>query len=110
MSQSPASEADMLVEVGRLLQQARVQQNRSMQDLCKTMGLRVEQIEAVESGNETYFKNTTHAFMLVVRLYAKKLSVELPAMPINDAQVVKRQLSGTSQEGPVLLRSQIAFS
>jgi transcriptional regulator with XRE-family HTH domain len=110
MSQSPASEADMLVEIGRLLQQARAQQNCSMQDMCKKMGLRIEQIEAVESGNETYFKNTTHAFMLVARLYAKKLSVELPVMSFNEAQVVKRQLSGSSKEIPLFLRSKIALS
>jgi hypothetical protein len=97
----PQYQDDAFIEMGRLLQQARTQQNLPIEAMCKKMGLGVEQLEAVENGDVWYFKNTTQAFLWIARLYAKKLSIDLPAPVGSDGQAGKIQTPDSSQEAPL---------
>ncbi len=92
---------DAFIEMGRLLQQARTQQNLSLEAMGKKMRLSGEQLEAVESGDVWYFKNTTQAFLWIARLYAKKLSIDLPPLVSNDAQVAQNPISDSRKEAPL---------
>ena len=104
----PTYEPYMLIEVGRLLKLARTQQNFSMEDMCKKLGMRVEQIQAVESGNAAYFPITAQPFMWFARLYARKLGVELPVLVVNTNQDTKRTVTSTPQEiAPFLINKKI---
>jgi transcriptional regulator with XRE-family HTH domain len=103
MKKLPTNEPYMLIEVGRLLKLARTQQDFSMEDMCKKMGMRVEQIQAVESGNAAFFPNTAQPFMWFARLYARKLGVDLPVLVFNSSQGTKRTISGAPQEIPPFL-------
>ena len=49
MTHPPINDPNMPLEVGRLLKLERIRQGLSIEDLCKKMGTRVQQIEAVES-------------------------------------------------------------
>ncbi len=74
-------------EVGRLLKLERIKQGLSIEDLCKKMGTRVQQIEAVESGSEVYFQK-----------YAKKLGINL-----SDLMLGSKTDANTSQKPPLYL-------
>ena len=52
MTHPPINDPNMPHEVGRLLKLERIKQGLSIEDLCKRMGTRVQQIEAVETGSE----------------------------------------------------------
>ena len=67
----------MTVEVGHFLKLARTQQGLTLEEVCKKMGTRVDQVQAIEHGNANYFKNGSHPFIWFARLYAKKLGVDL---------------------------------
>ena len=101
MKTFPEYQDDAFIEMGRLLQQARTQQNLPIEAMCKKMGLGVEQLEAVESGDVWYFKNTTQAFLWIARLYAKKLSIDLPTLVSNDGQVAQNPISDSRKEAPL---------
>ena len=49
MTHPPLNDPHMPLEIGQLLKQERLKQGLSIEDLCKKMGTRVQQIEAVES-------------------------------------------------------------
>jgi len=106
MKKLPTYEPYMLLEVGRLLKLARTQQDFSMEDISKKMGVRVDQIQAVESGNTAYFPSTAQPFMWFARLYARKLGVDLPVLVVNTNQGTKRTITGTSQEIPTFFNQQ----
>jgi cytoskeletal protein RodZ len=73
-----APDTKVPIEIVRILKQERAKQGLSIEAVCKKMGARVQQIEALESGNEPYFQIKTQPFMWFARLYAKKLGIELP--------------------------------
>jgi transcriptional regulator with XRE-family HTH domain len=90
-------------EIGRLLKMERTKQGLSMEELCKKMGVRIQQIEAVESGNTAYFQINTHPFTWFARLYAKKLGVNLPDSALNSSTSPQQTDTNTSQKPPLYL-------
>ena len=85
-------------EVGRLLKLERIKQGLSIEDLCKKMGTRIQQIEAVETGSEVYFQKHSNPFIWFARLYAKKLGINLP-----DLMLSSKTDANTSQKPPLYL-------
>jgi DNA-binding XRE family transcriptional regulator len=73
MATSNSSDPEKLSEVGKLLQQARERSERTIEDMAKKMGLRAEQIQAIEMGNPEPFKKNAQPMIWYARLYAKKL-------------------------------------
>jgi len=88
----------MPVEVGRLLKLERIRQGLSIEDLCKKMGTRVQQIEAVETGSEVFFQKHSNPFIWFARLYAKKLGINLP-----DLMLSSKTDANTRQKPPLYL-------
>lgn len=86
MASSFAADPNMLIEAGRLLHEARIKQGLSMDDMCKKLGMRSEQIQAIEEGNAAFFQKSTQPLIWFARLYAKKLGVDLPDLVFNDIQ------------------------
>ena len=89
-----SSEREKLIEVGRLLQQSRELAGFTMEDMGKKLGMRSEQIQAIEEGNTQYFKKTAQPLIWFARIYAKKLKVDLPELVFMD---IKRA-SGTPSQ------------
>ena len=98
MTHPPINDPNMPLEVGRLLKLERIRQGLSIEDLCKKMGTRVQQIEAVESGSEVYFQKHSNPFIWFARLYAKKLGINLP-----DLMLSSKADANTSQKLPLYL-------
>lgn len=90
MALSSASDPSMLIEAGRLLREARIQQGLSMEDMCKKLGMRADQIQAIEEGNAVFFQKSTQPLIWFARLYAKKLEVNLPDLVFNNIQRIQR--------------------
>ena len=88
----------MPYEVGRLLKLERIKQGLSIEDLCKKMGTRIQQIEAVETGSEVYFQKHSNPFIWFARLYAKKLGINL-----SDLMLSSKTDAYTSQKPPLYL-------
>ena len=88
----------MPLEIGQLLKQERLKQGLSIEDLCKKMGTRVQQIEAVESGSEVYFQKHSNPFIWFARLYARKLGITL-----SDLMLSRKTDANTSQKPPLYL-------
>ena len=86
MALSSASDPNMLIEAGRLLHEARIKQGLSMDDICKKLGMRADQIRAIEEGNAAFFQKSTQPLIWFTRLYAKKLGVDLPDLVFNHIQ------------------------
>ncbi|MEY3998987.1 MAG: Helix-turn-helix domain [Pseudomonadota bacterium] len=84
MATSNSSDPEKLSEVGKLLQQARERSERTIEDMAKKMGLRAEQIQAIEMGNPEPFKKNAQPMIWYARLYAKKLGIELPELVFMD--------------------------
>ena len=89
-----SSHQEKLFEVGRLLQQTREGTNWTIEDMAKKLGLRAEQILAIEEGNSEPFNKNAQPMIWYARLYAKKLGIELPELVFMD---IKRA-SGTSSQ------------
>ena len=89
-----SSQQEKLFEVGRLLQQTREGTNWTIEDMAKKLGLRAEQILAIEEGNSEPFNKNAQPMIWYARLYAKKLGIELPELVFMD---IKRA-SGTSSQ------------
>ena len=84
---SSASDTKLLIEIGRVLHEARINQGLSMEDMNKKLGMRADQIQAIEQGNAAFFqKRSTQPLIWFARLYAKKLGVALPDMEFNNNQ------------------------
>ena len=90
MALSSASDPSMLIEAGRLLREARIKQGLSMEDMCKKLGMRADQIQAIEEGNAIFFQKSTQPLIWFARLYAKKLGVNLPELVFNHVQLNHR--------------------
>ena len=88
----------LIGEIGHLLKQERLKQGLSIEDLCKKMGTRVQQIEAVESGSEVYFQKHSNPFIWFARLYARKLGITL-----SDLMLSRKTDANTSQKPPLYL-------
>ena len=73
-----------LIEAGRKLQHERERKGWSIEEVSKKMGLRPDQIRAIEEGNNEHFKKASQPLIWFARLYAKKLSVNLPEFMFND--------------------------
>ncbi len=73
-----------LIEAGRMLQQERARKGWSIEEVSKKMGLRPDQIQAIEEGNSEHFKKAAQPLIWFARLYAKKLNVNLPEFMFND--------------------------
>jgi transcriptional regulator with XRE-family HTH domain len=89
-----SSHQEKLFEVGLLLQQTREGTNWTIEDMAKKLGLRAEQILAIEEGNSEPFNKNAQPMIWYARLYAKKLGIELPELVFMD---IKRA-SGTSSQ------------
>ena len=98
MTHPPMNDPNMPHEVGRLLKLERIKQGLSIEDLCKKMGTRIQQIEAVETGSEVYFQKHSNPFIWFARLYAKKLGINLP-----DLMLSSKKDANTSQKPPLYL-------
>ena len=61
-----------------------------MDDMCKKLGMRAEQIQAIEEGNAAFFQKSTQPLIWFARLYAKKLGVDLPDLVFNHIQRTHR--------------------
>ena len=84
---SSTSDTKLLIEIGRVLHEARINQGLSMEDMYKKLGMRADQIQAIEQGNAAFFqKRSTQPLIWFARLYAKKLGVALPDMEFNNNQ------------------------
>ena len=92
------SDTNLPIEIGRILKQERAKQGLSIEAVCKKMGARVQQIEAIESGNEPYFQIKTQPFIWFARLYAKKLGINL-----SDLMLGSKTDANTSQKPPLYL-------
>ena len=98
MTHPPFSDPNMPREIGHRLKLERVKQGLSIEDLCKKMGTRIQQIEAVESGSEVFFQKNSNSFTWFARLYAKKLGINLP-----DLMLSSKTDANTSQKPPLYL-------
>lgn len=98
MTHPPLNDPHMPLEIGQLLKQERLKQGLSIEDLCKKMGTRVQQIEAVESGSEVYFQKHSNPFIWFARLYARKLGITL-----SDLMLGRNTDANTSQKPPLYL-------
>jgi cytoskeletal protein RodZ len=98
MTHPPLNDPHMPLEIGQLLKQERLKQGLSIEDLCKKMGTRVQQIEAVESGCEVYFQKHSNPFIWFARLYARKLGITL-----SDLMLGRKTDANTSQKPPLYL-------
>ena len=98
MTHPPLNDPHMPLEIGHLLKQERLKQGLSIEDLCKKMGTRVQQIEAVESGSEVYFQKHSNPFIWFARLYARKLGITL-----SDLMLGRNTDANTSQKPPLYL-------
>ena len=102
----PTHDSNMAAEVGHILKLARTQQGLSLEEVCKKMGTRVDQIQALELGNDNYFKNGSHPFIWFARLYAKKLGVDLAGMLHINNPSAQNTVSDALTNGPgVLLKN-----
>jgi transcriptional regulator with XRE-family HTH domain len=96
-----------LVETGRMLRQFRESKGWSLVEMSKKLGMREEQISAVEEGNEEHFKkNATQPLEWFARLYAKKLGVNLPHLFLSDIQRAPSnlQVTNNAQHIPAFLK------
>ena len=92
------------IEVGRFLKMERTKRDLSMEDMCRKMGTRVKQIQAIEEGDAGYFQKNMHPFMWFARLYAKKLGVDLPDLALTNSEVTKQADLNALEELPEFLK------
>lgn len=103
MASSFAADSNMLAEAGRLLHEARIKQGLSIEDMCKKLGMRAEQIQAIEEGNAVFFQKSTQPLIWFARLYAKKLGVDLPDLVSNHIQRSQQTNSQVPSKIPAFL-------
>ena len=103
MARSSAPDPNLLIEIGQLLHEARIKQGLSMESMCKKLGVRADQIQAIEEGNATFFQKTTQPLIWFARLYAKKLGVSLPDMVSSDIQRTQKISSQAQTQIPAFL-------
>lgn len=100
-----------LVETGRILRQFRESKGWTLAEMSKKLGMREEQILAIEEGKEEHFKkNATQPLEWFARLYAKKLGLNLPHLFISDIQRTPSnlQVKNDAQFIPAFLKKNTA--
>ena len=105
-----ASNPGKVIEFGRLLQEARNLKGLSIEAMCKRLGMRAEQIQAIEDGDIDYFKRSTQTIIWYARLYAKKMGVDLPELVFNDIRLSSTTSSHPAQKIPAFLLKSISKS
>jgi cytoskeletal protein RodZ len=75
-----------LSEAGLMLKAARERKGWSLSDAAKRLGLKPEQILAIEAGDAAPFRQSAQPIIWYARLYAKKLEVQLPELVFTDLQ------------------------
>ena len=103
MTYQPFSDPNIPREIGHRLKLERIKQGLSVEDLCKKMGTRVQQIEAVESGSEVFFQKNSNSFTWFASLYAKKLGIKLPDSVFTGSTRLLQLDANTSQKPPLYL-------
>jgi transcriptional regulator with XRE-family HTH domain len=98
-----------LIEAGRMLQQERERKGWSIEEVSKKMGLRPDQIQAIEEGNNEHFKKAAQPLIWFARLYAKKLNVNLPEFMFNDIKRKPDVNSATQLIPAFLMKDAIPF-
>jgi len=96
-----------LVETGRMLRQFRESKGWTLTEMSKKLGMREDQISAIEEGKEEHFKkNATQPLEWFARLYAKKLGLNLPHLFISDIQRAPSnlQVTNNAQHIPAFLK------
>ena len=101
MTPNPSDQAAQWAAFGRVLKHQRELQHLSCAAVGKKIGLSAEQVEAIEEGRHEVFKKTAQPLWWFVRLYAKKLGIELP-LEVN--QTVR-----SSAQAPVSAKTIPAF-
>ena len=86
MATRPITDPAFLREAGQLLQAARELKAWSLSDAAKRLGLKAEQILAIEAGDAAPFRQSAQPIIWYARLYAKKLEVQLPELVFTDIQ------------------------
>jgi cytoskeletal protein RodZ len=109
MATDPTFDPNIPIEVGRLLKVERIKQNLSMEDMCRKMGARVKQIQAIEEGNTAHFQKNMQPFMWFVRLYAKKLGIDLPDLSPTSGEGTKQADLSALEELPEFLKKPTIF-
>lgn len=101
-----------LVETGQMLRQFRESKGWTLAEMSKKLGMREEQIFAIEEGKEDHFKkNATQPLAWFTRLYAKKLGLNLPHLFISDIQRAPchLQVKNESQVIPAFLKKNVSL-
>ena len=101
-----------LVETGRMLRKFRESKGWTLAEMSKKLGMREEQILAIEEGKEDHFKkNATQPLEWFARLYAKKLGLNLPHLYISDIQRAPSnlQVKTASQVIPAFLKKNVSL-
>ena len=103
MTHPPFIDPNMPREIGHRLKLERIKQGLSIEVLCKKMGTRVQQIEAVESGSEIFFQKNSNSFTWFASLYAKKLGIKLPDSVFTGSTSLLQMDANSSQRPPLYL-------
>ena len=101
MARSSAPDPNLLIEIGQLLHEARIKQGLSMESMCKKLGVRADQIQAIEEGYATFFQKTTQPLIWFACLYVssdiqrtQKISsqaqTKIPAFLIKNTQPTEK--------------------
>jgi transcriptional regulator with XRE-family HTH domain len=102
MTAKPSDQAAQWAALGRVLKHQRELQQLSCAAVGKKIGLSAEQVEAIEEGRHEVFKKTAQPLWWFVRLYAKKLGVDLP-LEVNQPMRATGQASVSAQTIPSFL-------
>jgi len=101
-----------LVETGGILRHFRESKGWTLAEMSKKLGMREEQILAIEEGKEDHFKkNATQPLAWFTRLYAKKLGLNLPHLFISDIQRAPSHLQAKNdtQVIPAFLKKNVSL-
>jgi len=101
-----------LIETGRMLRQFRESKGWTLAEMSKKLGMREDQISAIEEGKEEHFKkNATQPLEWFARLYAKKMGLNLPHLFISDIQRAPSnlQVKSDTQLIPAFLKKNVSL-
>ena len=103
MALTYTSDPNLLIEIGRLLKQARIKEDLPLKDMAKWLGMRIEQIQAIEDGNPAYFQKSPQSLIWFSRVYAKKLGVHLPELVFTNIHRINSSIPQVPKEIPAFL-------
>ncbi len=103
MSIDSASGSDNVIEVGRLLSEARNSKGLSIEQTSKLLGMSRDHVQAIEEGNSAFFKRNPQTLIWHARLYAKKFGVGLPGLAFNNITRATGTSSNPIQKIPAFL-------